>query len=140
MARPKKLAPAEAGSPATPPKRVRRPLRKSNRLEIINKDPNRIYRLVNMDPSRLWRFEEAGWRIEDVARHLSGSERASLPTITDNAIMVGGGQKQVLMSIEKEFYDEDQQAKLMRNQEVETALKPKNSDGMYGAELTSVFK
>lgn len=134
----RKPAPAEAGSPATP--RVRRPLSKSQRLEIINQDPGRVYRLVNMDPSRIYRFEQAGWRVEDVSAHLPRSERVDNPTITDNAISVGGGQRQVLMSIEKEFYDEDQAAKRDRQAELEKSLKPRNSDGMYGAELNSVFK
>jgi len=134
----RKPAPAEAGSPATP--RVRRPLNKSNRLEIINQDPGRVYRLVNLDPSRIYRFEQAGWRVDDLALHMPRSERVENPTITDNAISVGGGQKQVLMSIEKEFYNEDQAAKHDRQAELERSLKPKNSDGMYGAELNTAFK
>lgn len=133
-----KPAPAEAARPATP--RVRRPLSKSNRLEIINQEPDRVYRMVNLDSTRIWRFEQAGWRVEDLAKHLPVSERVSLPALTDNAISVGGGQKQVLMSIERELYDEDQAAKLERQRELERSLKPKNSDGMYGAELSSVFK
>jgi hypothetical protein len=96
--------------------------------------------MVNLDSTRIWRFEQAGWRVEDLAKHLPVSERVSLPALTDNAISVGGGQKQVLMSIERELYDEDQAAKLERQRELERSLKPKNSDGMYGAELSSVFK
>ncbi len=134
----RKPAPAEAGSPATP--RVRRPLGRSNRLEIINQDPNRVYRLVNLDANRIYRFEQAGWRVENIDEHVGKSERVALPTTTDNAIMVGGGHKQVLMSIEKEFFDEDQAAKRSRQAELEKSLKPRNSDGMYGAELNSVFK
>jgi hypothetical protein len=115
-------------------------LAKSNRLEIINQDPGRVYRLVTLDPTRIWRFEQAGWRVEDVAQHLPRSERVDNPTITDNSISVGGGQKQVLMSIEKEFYDEDQLAKRNRQLELERSLKPRNSDGMYDAELHTYFK
>jgi hypothetical protein len=115
-------------------------LSKSNRLEIINKEPDRVYRLINLDPTRIWRFEQAGWRVEDLEKHLAGSQRASIPTVIDNAIMVGGGQKQVLMSIEREYFDEDQAALKERQDELERSLKPRNSDGMYGGELTITNK
>ena len=47
-------------------------------------------------------------------------------------LQVGGGQKQVLMSIEKEFFDEDQNAKQLKLDQIEESMKPKISEGMYG--------
>jgi hypothetical protein len=119
---------------------ARRPVGLANRLEIINKDPGREYRLVDALPHRMYQFEQAGWRLEDLSEHVPGYKRVDNPTSVDNALMVGAGQQQVLMSIEKELYEEDQAAKRARNKELEDSLKPKNSDGMYGAELSVTHK
>lgn len=125
--------PKTAAEPAEPRKqRVRRPVGTANRLEFINLDPDRHYRLVNADPARIYKFEAAGYRIENLEDHLPGYSRLDTASAQDNVLQVGGGQKQVLMSIEKEFYDEDQAAKQRRQDELEASMKPKISEGMYG--------
>lgn len=115
-------------APSGRPKRAR--IGKRNRLEIVNKDPAREYRLIDSDPARLWQFDQAGWRVEDVAKHLPGTQRVDLSTPIDNAIPVGGGSKQVLVSIEKEYFEQDQKIKQDEINEMEKGLKP--SDGFYG--------
>lgn len=104
-----------------------------NRLEIINKDPNKSYRLIDSDPARLWQFERAGWVVEDVSKHLPGSQRVDLTKPVDNSIPVGGGSKQILISIEKQFYDEDTKAKQDEITKQEEGLKNiTTTDGFYG--------
>jgi len=77
-------------------------------------------------------FEQAGYRVESLEEHLPGYTRLDNASALDNVLQVGGGQKQVLMSIEKEFYQEDQDEKQRRQDELERSMKPKISEGMYG--------
>jgi len=118
------IAKAPSGRP------VRQPVGTTNRLEIINKDPDRVYRLIDSSPSRLSQFERAGYRVENVNEHIPGL-RISVPNPTDNTLHVGGGKQQILVSIEKEFYEEDQRAKRKRTLDMEEAMKTP-SEGFYG--------
>lgn len=128
-------APQTKAEPAKP--RQRRPIGTMNRLEFVNLDPERKYRLVNADPARIALFEMAGYRIEKLEDFLPGYSRLDSASAQDNVLQVGGGQKQVLMSIEQEYYDEDQAAKIRKIDEIEAAMKPKISEGMYGDILVS---
>lgn len=121
-----------AKAPRGRPTRVRIGVR--NRLEIVNKDPDREYRLIDSDPARVWQFDRAGWKTENVADYLPGTpNRVDLTKPVDNSIPVGGGAKQVLVSIEKEFADEDRKVKQDEVKKVEDGLKTQNnSDGFYG--------
>lgn len=103
-----------------------------NRLEIINKQPDREYRLIDSDPARVWQFEQAGWVVEDVAKHLPGAQRVDNTKPVDNSIPVGGGAKQILVSIEKEFAEEDRKVRQDEITRVEDSLKNKTSEGFYG--------
>jgi len=113
-----------------------RPKRKSvgarDRLLIINKDQDKEYRLVNATPDRVYQMEQLGYKVEKIANHLPPSLRADQTTPTDNAIPVGGGQNQVLMSLDKDWYKEAQQEKEDQIRAQEAAIKPKPSDGDYG--------
>lgn len=111
---------------------VRRPVGARNRLEIINKEPGREYRLIDSDPARVHQFLEAGYRVEQVKDFLPGSERLGQGSIVDNALPVGGGSKQLLVSIEKEYFEQDQKEKMLRVKATEEAIKPNTSDGFYG--------
>lgn len=115
-----------------------RPKRKSvgirNRLEIINKDPDRVYRLIDADPARIYQFDQTGYRVETIKDHLPGAERIDSNLIMDNSIPVGGGKRQVLVSIDKDWYEEDQRAKMAAVDETEEAIKntPTTTEGFYG--------
>lgn len=113
-----------------------RPARKRvntrNRLEIINKDPNKVYRLIDNEPARIYQFQQMGYEIEDIKAHLPGSERVDAGMIADNSIPVGGGKRQVLVAINKDWYDEDQREKQKEVDKTEDALKSPTSDGFYG--------
>jgi hypothetical protein len=111
---------------------VRKPVGARNRLEIINKEPGREYRLIDSDPARVNQFLQAGYRVEEVKNFLPGAERLGQGSLVDNALPVGGGSKQLLVSIEKEFYEQDQKEKIQRVKQTEEAIKPNTSDGFYG--------
>lgn len=103
-----------------------------DKLLIINKDPNKVYRLVNPDPARLYELQERGYEIEQMKDHVPAGLRTDSPLLTDNAIPVGGGQSHVLMSIDKEWYEEDQREKAAMADKLEEGLRPNTSDGQYG--------
>lgn len=113
-----------------------RPTRKSvgvrDKLLIINKDPDRVYRLVNTDPNRLFEMKQMGYRIEEAAKHIPEGLRTDQALLTDNAVPVGGGQSHVLMSIDKDWYEDAQKEKAEHLESIEAGLKPNSSDGQYG--------
>lgn len=122
------ISKAPSGRPA------RKPVGARNKLEILNKDPHKAYRLIDSDPARIHQFLSAGYEIEDLKAHLPGSQlRVDSPGVVDNALAVGGGARHVLVSIDRELYDADQRAKQVYLDETEEAIsKPKTSDGQYG--------
>ena len=101
-------------------------------LQIINRDPNKVYRLVDNDPQRLYELQERGYVIESASNHTPKGLRTDQPLLTDNSIPVGGGKSHVLMSISREWCEEDQQEKEKINKRQEAGLKPQPSDGQYG--------
>ena len=109
---------------------TRKPVGIRNRLEVVNQDPDRVYRIISSAPSRIQQFVDGGWRIEKANEHILGGQRLDVASPTDNTISVGLGEKHVLVSIEKELYDEDQKAKWAKVDGTEAALK--KPDGFYG--------
>lgn len=103
-----------------------------NRLQIINKAPDKEYRLIDNEPARIYQFQQNGWEIVNIKDHLPGAERVDSALVQDNSIPVGGGKRQVLMAIDKDWYDEDQRSKLEEVHQREAALQPNTSDGFYG--------
>lgn len=116
--------------------RVARPKRKSvgvrDRLQIINKDPSKEYRLVNADPARIFELEQLGYEVVNIANHLPKGQRLDSTKQPDNSIPVGGGQTQILMAIDKDLYEEGQRDKEEQAAELEASLRPNLSDGQYG--------
>jgi len=111
----------------------RKPVGTRQRLQIVNTDPDRAYRLIDATPDRIAMFEEAGYRIEPIKSHLVGGQRTDVPSATDNSISVGGTKKQILVSIEREFYEEDQDEKSKVVDAKEAGIKnPQASEGQYG--------
>jgi hypothetical protein len=111
-------------------KRQRKPVGFSNRLEILNADSNRSYRLINNDPARLAQFEQAGYRVEDVKTYMYQANPGTKGASVDNVFHAGGGQKQVLVSIERELWEEDQAAKQAKIDATESQMKRKTADGL----------
>lgn len=118
-------------SPSGRPKRVA--VGQRNILTVANKDPNRVYRIVNDTGDRIAAFEDAGYRLEEASAVRVGDKRVErvAPEGSKAQVSVGGGQKAFVMSIEKEFYEEDQEAKLQRVRQIEETIKnPTGTD--YG--------
>lgn len=115
-----------------PAKKQRKPVGLRNRLAVVNEDPNREYRLINNEPARLAQFEEGGYRVEDIEKHMPGSRKGTKGSNVDNVMHVGGGQTQVLVSIEKELYDEDQRVKQAKVDAMEASMKNKTAESLQG--------
>jgi len=97
----------------SPSGRVKRtPIAQRNVLKMHSKEPDRVYRFVNNVDDRIEAFIEAGYRIEPTKAKI-GDNRVENPSAlgTANEVSVGGGQKAYLMSIDKDWYEEDQAAK-----------------------------
>lgn len=110
----------------------RKPVGTRQRLQFINQSPDRAYRLIDATPERIQAFEDAGYKIEQVKDYMVGGQRVDLPSIEDNAVSVGGGKKQILVSIEREFYEEDQADKQRVVDSKEAGIKSNPSEGQYG--------
>jgi hypothetical protein len=110
----------------------RKPVGTRQRLQIINQASDRSYRLIDATPERIQEFEDAGYRIEKVKDHMVGGQRVDVPASEDNAIAVGGGKKQILVSIERDYYEEDQAKKQRGVDAKEAGIKANSSDGQYG--------
>lgn len=87
----------------------RTPVGQKGRLTVSNKDPNKVYRIVNDKDSRVELFQQNGWEVETNAA--VGIRRADVDSGIGATINVGLGDRAVLMSIPKEWYEEDQKAK-----------------------------
>jgi hypothetical protein len=120
-----------------------RPKRRSfaeqrNSLTFDGQDPNYVYRVFNDVDGRLQKAEIAGYE------YVRSDEQLGDPTVdsakTQGTVVtkpVGSGRTGVLMRIKRDWYDEDQQAKLRKVQETENSLTNKTrEDGHYGEGLS----
>ncbi len=121
---------------ASRPKRT--PLGARNRLTFGAQDPNFVYRVINDQDDRLKRAQEAGYEFV-VSDEQLGDKRVAEGGKVDSRVSkpVGNGVRGFLMRIPREYYDEDQQAKAQRIDDVEAAMKPNTSKGEYGSGLTN---
>lgn len=109
-----------------------------NILTVVGKDPNYEYRWVNDTEAgmRIDRFKQGGWEVvEKEAVKVgdkavdSGSQVGSVTTR-----YVGQGTQAVLMRILKEWYDEDQEAKQAKLDEIDDAMRAEAlAPGSYGS-------
>lgn len=114
------------------PKRT--PVGQKGRLTVTNKSPDKEYRFVNDRDSRVQEFEQNGWTVELAEDHQVGDRRVEAPSTSGSAarIPVGLGDHAVLMSIPKEWYEEDQRAKAERVDATEQTIKENVSAGYKG--------
>jgi hypothetical protein len=118
------------------PKRT--PLGQRNRLSFGKQDPNFVYRVINDQDDRLSQAQEAGYEFVTGDEPL-GDKRAAEGGKIDSRVSkpVGNNTRGFLMRIPKEFYTEDQNAKMGVIEEMEKALKPDKKAGQYGDGLTN---
>lgn len=123
-----------AQAPANRPKRVSVEGNNRNRLTVDGKDPGFEYRWVNDLDSRIEMFKEGGWEVVTHKVQV-GDKRVGEPTQEASAVTkaVGKGTTAVLMRILKEWYDEDQLAKMDRIRAVQAGIEQApQRPGMYG--------
>ena len=111
-----------AKSPSGRPSRT--PIGQRNVLTVKGKDPNFEYRIDNDRGDRIATFEEAGYVVEDASKVRVGDKRVNnaSPEGSKAQVAVGAGDKAVVMKIPKEFYQEDQDAKLERLRQLEDQM------------------
>lgn len=123
-----------------PSGRVRRtPVGIRNVLTVSGKDPDFVYRIVNDTGDRVQQFKEAGYETVSSATHVVGDNRVNAPSTEGSVAQasVGGGMKGIVMRIKKEWYSEDQEAKLRHVAETEATTKQKALEGSDYGKLTT---
>lgn len=100
-------------------------------LVIRGKEPDYVYRVVNDKDNRIGELTERGYEIVTHDAKV-GEKRVGTPKKegSPHQISVGLGMKGYLMRQRKEWYDEDQKAKLEDADAQEEGLKSSHSD--YG--------
>lgn len=116
-----------AKSPAVAGRPKRTPISGRNILSVQGKDPNFEYRFVNDTGDRVQMFKEAGWEPVPAADVKVGDRRvdqaSSEGTIAQASVSRNSHEKAIVMRIPKEWYEEDQRAKLARVDELEKSTK-----------------
>ena len=122
---------------STPPEASARPRRtpvaSRNRLDVQNKEPGFVYRIVNDIDDRVAAFEEQGYEIVPNAKvGATGSRRVDNPSAlgSSSSVSVGLGTKAVVMRIREDWYKEDQATKQQQVDDTEQTMKSPNAD--YG--------
>jgi hypothetical protein len=139
--RPPKNAESRVEGLTRPRKRV--PIhRQRDILTVLNKDKKFVYRFVSdrkVDGSRILMFKNAGYEFVKYDEDLGIGSDGIYHTENVGSIVRlpdGGEQYLYLMRVPKEWYDEDQAAKMAEIDHVENKLKRKRDadedDGMYG--------
>jgi hypothetical protein len=118
-----------------PSGRVQRtPVGTRNILTVAGKDPSYVYRIINDSGDRVQEFMDAGYELVDADSVRVGDKRVNSAKAEGSKaqLSVGQGQKAFVVRIKKEWYEEDQAAKLAHVNQLEDATKAKALDGTYG--------
>lgn len=119
----------------SPSGRVRRtPVGARNVLTVGGKDPAFEYRIVNDEGDRVEQFKAAGYEVVSGTEVTVGDRRINKASAEGSAaqVSVGGGMKAVVMKINKEWYAEDQAAKLKQIDQIEASTREEAAKGNYG--------
>ena len=106
-----------------------------NRLNVRGQEDGYVYRIVNDIDDRVQTLQEMGYEIVTDKNVTVGDKRIANPTQEGSPVKVSVGQgvQAYVMRQKKEFFDEDQQAKNARNDELEATMKLEAKDaGFYG--------
>jgi hypothetical protein len=107
---------------------TRTPVGSRNILTVKGKDPNYEYRIVNDVDDRIEQFKEAGYEIVSNSSDVQVGDKRVNSASSEGSVKqmaVGQGTKAYLMKIKKDWFQEDQQAKQRRVDELEKATKEK---------------
>ena len=120
-------------APSGRPKR--QPVGFRNRLAVHDKDPNYVYRWINTNADggdRVDIMKDAGYELVEKSAKRAANGRVDASPLGGFETTPGGsGDTLVLMRQRKEYYQEDQQAKQSRVDELDKAQK-RTPDGFYG--------
>lgn len=112
----------------------RTPLSTRNRLDVKNKEPGYVYRIVNDVEDRISRLQEQGYEIVPADKTgMVGDKRVdniSAPG-SSSYVSVGQGVKAVVMRQREEFYKEDQAIKQQHVDDSEQTMKTSLQGGDY---------
>lgn len=113
---------------------TRTPVGQRNILTVKGTDPNFVYRIVNDVDDRVSQFQEAGYELvaDDAVKVGDKRLNAASSMGSHKRLSVGQGTKAVVMRIKREWYEEDQAAKLASVAESENATREKALSGTYG--------
>lgn len=103
-----------------------------NILTVANKDPNLVYRWVLDSPGRLEDFKMGGYSVVSANPEVGDATVDRASKLGSAVTMVRGSATLVLMSIPREWYDEDQKAKQDSIDALEETMRS-DSAGDYGA-------
>lgn len=123
----------------SPSGRVRRtPVGVRNVLTVSGKDPDYEYRIVNDEGDRVEQFKAAGYDVVSASDVTVGDRRINKASAEGSAaqVSVGGGTKAYVMRIKKEWYAEDQKAKIDSIAQTEAATKSEALRGSDYGKLT----
>ena len=118
-----------------PSGRVKRtPIQGRNVLTVTGKDPDYHYRIVNDDGDRVQMFIDGGYEIVNTEDVQVGDKSVGRPSAegTKSQVSVGKNLKAFVMKIRKDWFDEDQQTKQDKVNELESTTKQQALDGTYG--------
>jgi len=98
-------------------------------LTVANMDPNYVYRWVNDKDGRITKFKEGGYEVVTSDTEV-GQDAVDRGSKLGSAITksVGGMTTAVLMRIPREWYDEDQTAKLDAIDALEATMQSTGAD------------
>jgi hypothetical protein len=110
------------------------PVGTRNVLTVAGKDANYAYRIINDSGDRVQEFMDAGYELVEASSVRVGDKRVNSGSSEGSKaqLSVGQGQKAFVVRIKKEWYEEDQQVKQRRVDDLEAATKAKALDGTYG--------
>jgi len=111
---------------SSPSGRVRRtPVGVRNVLTVAGKDPAYEYRILNDTGDRVQQFLDAGYEIVKASDVRVGDKRVNKASAEGSVaqVSVGGGMKGMVVRIKREWYNEDQDAKIRNVAETEAATK-----------------
>lgn len=128
-------------SPSSASARTRRqPLAVRNRISVRNQDPEYIYRVVNDQDNRVEELVERGYEVVAQDKVVRGGDKrvddaSALGSVS--SISLGRGDRGVVMRIRKDWNAEDQAAKAVRADQLETTMKQDGKQASdYGYSLT----
>lgn len=126
---------ARQSTPQVASARPRRtPVAKRNRLEIQNKEPGYVYRIVNDIDDRVQSLIDQGYEVvPDAKVGAAGNRRVDNTSALGSSshVSVGQGVKAVVMRQREEWYREDQETKQQTVDDTEQSIKNPNAD--YGS-------